>query len=227
MRQKLGNCQGVAQQTASQIGAGLGGTLRRLASAAEGVSFAMREIIGATFGPVIESASGLCRMIKELISVNDGLLKGRLATSGTFAGFGAAMKILAMAGSGCKAIFPPCKTAAVQASGAGKAAAADASAKAENLLTNAKSTARRKDMARGVLISKLMAKQGLSIAFHQKEAAVIMAASIKSIVAAKAGAGASALKTAGYFAATAAAAAAITGGYDRNRRASRYDGVSY
>lgn len=123
MMQKLNECDGAAQRIADQMEAGLGGALRRLASAAEGVNIAFGEIIGVTFGPAIESVSSLCLVLRELIGANNEVVQGALAVVGAFVGFGMALKAVTMVYGAVKSIFAPLALLNQLVSGASRKAA--------------------------------------------------------------------------------------------------------
>ncbi|MBR4662981.1 MAG: hypothetical protein IKO93_03815, partial [Lentisphaeria bacterium] len=107
-------------------------------------------------------------------------------------------RIAAAAAKSATAATAAAAKAAADYSACAKSAAAATAA--ETRLTLAKEIANKKDLARGALLSKIITMKKFRIAYTQREAAVIWATSIKSIAAAKAEAGASWLKTAGYYA---------------------------
>ena len=104
---KLSDSRGAAQATADQMDSGLGGAMRRLASAAEGINIALGEIIATSFSPVIESASSFLLAIRNLIGSQKELVSGTMGVIGAFVGFGIAVKAISMLASGIKMIFSP------------------------------------------------------------------------------------------------------------------------
>jgi len=76
MLKKLQNCKGAAQATADEMDKGLGGAMRRLASAAEGISIAIGEIVSISFSPVIEAVSAFCLSVREAIGASKELTAG-------------------------------------------------------------------------------------------------------------------------------------------------------
>lgn len=107
MMKKLSDCRGAAQATADQMDSGLGGAMRRLASAAEGINIALGEIIATSFGPVIESASSFLLAIRNLIGANKDLVAGALGAAGSFIGFGFAIKTISILAGTIKSVFSP------------------------------------------------------------------------------------------------------------------------
>ena len=192
---KLKACRGAADRIAKQMNSGLGGSFRRLSSAAEGISIALGEIISKSFTPLIEGVSSFCLTVREAMGANQELVSGVLGLVGSFVGLGVAIKGMTMLAGGIKALFMPLTVLDALIVSAGRNAAASGAMAAA---ANAKAT-------KSSLI-RLAAQQGLSaatlfgVACSSKHASAVLAASISELVAARRGASASALKTAGYYA---------------------------
>ena len=65
--EKLDEAEGMAREKAEEMEAGIGGALRKLASAAEGVSLAFGEIVSISFLPLVEQLSNICLQMREII----------------------------------------------------------------------------------------------------------------------------------------------------------------
>lgn len=106
-RKNLDQSAGAAQKAADAMDSGIGGALRNLSSAAEGVSIALGEIIAVTFTPLIKSLSTLLLGIRELIGENSKLVAGFIQLAAAPVAFGAALKSLGVAGGILKSMLSP------------------------------------------------------------------------------------------------------------------------
>ena len=174
---------------------GLGGSFRRLSSAAEGISIALGEIISKSFTPLIEGVSSFCLSVREALGSSQDLVSGILGLVGSFVGLGVAIKGFTLLYGGITTLFVPLTALNALIVGTGKNAAASGTMAAA---ANAQAT-------KSSLI-RLAAQKGLSaatlfgVACSTKHASAVLAASVSELVAARRGASASALKTAGYYA---------------------------
>ena len=127
MMQKLADAQGAAAATAEEMDKGIGGSLRRLASAAEGISIAFGETLAKTFLPAIERASAFANVLTEVIK-NSKMLGTALAYVGAATGIAVVLKIFMWLGAAVKALHAPIAILngllVKQAAGANAAAAA-------------------------------------------------------------------------------------------------------
>ena len=106
MLAKLANCDGVTARAAADMESGLGGTLRRLASAAEGISIALGEIIGKTFGPLIESASQFCTVLAGMMK-DSAVVSSALSYIGTITSFAVLIKTVSGVWGAIKSLASP------------------------------------------------------------------------------------------------------------------------
>lgn len=91
--EKLDEAEGKAREKAEEMEAGIGGALRKLASAAEGVSLAFGEIVSISFLPLVEQLSNICLQMREIIK-NGGPVTGTITKFLYFSlAFAAAAKI--------------------------------------------------------------------------------------------------------------------------------------
>lgn len=82
---------GVAEDTAKQMDAGLGGSFRILLSAIEGVAIAIGEALAPAVQGIASKASGFLSVVTQLIGENQRLILGVTAGIASVAGLGAAM----------------------------------------------------------------------------------------------------------------------------------------
>lgn len=82
---------GVAEDTAKQMDAGLGGSFRILLSAIEGVAIAIGEALAPAIQGIANKASGFLSVVTQLIGENQRLILGVTAGIASVAGLGAAM----------------------------------------------------------------------------------------------------------------------------------------
>lgn len=82
---------GVAEDTAKQMDAGLGGSFRILLSAIEGVAIAIGEALAPAIQGIASKASGFLSVVTKLIGENQRLILGVTAGIASVAGLGAAM----------------------------------------------------------------------------------------------------------------------------------------
>lgn len=97
--QKLDAAEGAAAKTAQEMEAGIGGSIRRLLSALEGVGLVIGEIISKSLVPMVEILSRVFLNIRDWIAQNSGLITvlaqlagGGLALGATLVAIGAAAK---------------------------------------------------------------------------------------------------------------------------------------
>jgi len=197
LMKKLDDSSGAAQKTADEMDRGLGGTLRRLASAAEGVSIAIGEIMDKSFRPLIESAAAFANVLTEVIQ-NSETLGEVLKLGGAVIGFGLVIKAISMTAGAIKTLYSP--LAALNSLIVGN-------------ITSAHQTGIRWSKVHAAAMGKLSSANLFAAAASRKHAAAVMQTSVAEMAAARAGAGASAIRTAGYYAeavgAKAAAAASM------------------
>ena len=105
--EKLRSCEGSAARVAEQMDAGLGGAMRRLASAVEGISIALGGIIAVSFSPMLESVSQVCTAFAQWLSDSQGLTTTIISMTGAVIGFGVALKAFSLFGSMLKSLFSP------------------------------------------------------------------------------------------------------------------------
>ena len=163
MMKKLADCKGAAKQTADEMDKGLGGTLRRLASAAEGISIAIGEIMGKTFGPLLESASAFCNMITDLVK-DSTVLAGILGYIGAATGVAILVKAVTLLSAGIKSLYAP--LAAVNRLVSGSAATAAEAVAAEK----ARQAATETRVAQQIAAEKLKTMNELAEVAKQKAA---------------------------------------------------------
>lgn len=151
LMEKLKNSEGAAQRAADVMENGIGGTLRRLSSAAEGVSLAFGEMLSVSFMPLINMASRLCEVLRGVIKENSGVIGGISRVLYLGLGLGAVVKVFFVIGSALKSMLSPLlltikyfdrivsgASAAEAAKKASEAAAATAAENAEKLKALAK-----------------------------------------------------------------------------------------
>ena len=163
MMKKLADCKGAAKQTADEMDKGLGGTLRRLASAAEGISIAIGEIMGKTFGPLLESASAFCNMITDLVK-DSTILAEILGYIGAATGVAILVKAVTFLSAGIKSLYAP--LAAVNRLVSGSAANAAEAVAAEK----ARQAATETRVAQQIAAEKLKTMNELAEVAKQKTA---------------------------------------------------------
>jgi len=106
-KQKLNEANGTAQQTADQMEQGIGGALRRLASAFEGVSIAIGDMLSRSVLPLAESFARALSATAEWARNNGGLITTIAGVTSGAAVLGTTIKVVAMAGKGLVAAFSP------------------------------------------------------------------------------------------------------------------------
>lgn len=142
LMEKLKNAEGAAATAAKKMDDGIGGALRRMESAAEGVSIAFGEIVSISFVPLIEGTSNLLLGIRELIGENTALLGGLMQITATVVGFGAAIKALTLGAGVVKSLMAPIAALDAMVSGTKAAAAAAVAAEKQKELAVIASTAK-------------------------------------------------------------------------------------
>lgn len=95
---KLDAASGYADKAAKEMDAGIGGTLRRLSSAAEGFSRAFGKMIGEAFGPILDFCTNLILVGRDVINMFPLLTKGFILVAGVASALGVAMFGIGMAG---------------------------------------------------------------------------------------------------------------------------------
>ena len=106
-KRKLNEANGTAQQTADQMEQGIGGALRRLASAFEGVSIAIGDMLSRSVLPMAEAFAQALVAVAEWSRQNGGLITTIAGVAAGAAVVGTAMKGLVVAGRGLAAAFSP------------------------------------------------------------------------------------------------------------------------
>lgn len=107
LMEKLKNSEGAAQRMSDVMENGIGGTLRRMASAAEGVSLAFGEILAVSFLPLINIASKLCEVLRGIIKENAGVVGGISRVLYLGLGLGAVVKVFFVIGGAIKSMLSP------------------------------------------------------------------------------------------------------------------------
>jgi len=110
---KLEQAEGETAKKAEEMEAGIGGALRRLGSAAEGVSLAFGELISVSFLPMVEQLSDVCGWLRRIISENDKAIGSFSKWLYISLGIGAALKVVFMLGHALKALIIPAVKLAV------------------------------------------------------------------------------------------------------------------
>ena len=110
---KLEQAEGETAKKAEEMEAGIGGALRRLGSAAEGVSLAFGELISVSFLPMVEQLSDVCGWLRRIISENDKAIGSFSKWLYISLGIGAALKVVFMLGHVLKALIIPAVKLAV------------------------------------------------------------------------------------------------------------------
>ncbi len=201
--QKLDEAEGEAQRAADLMENGIGGALRKLASAAEGVSLAFGELISVSFAPVVQWLSDACGWLRKIIQENAKAIGSFSKGLYLLLAIGTAAKILFVIGGVIGKIIAPFK-AVLFLLDAGVVALGKWAA-AEGVASAATSVAAKRAAVYGTALGKLSAQQLFLAATSTKHAATVLAASVTNMVAAKMAAGASALRAAGYYAEAVAA----------------------
>lgn len=106
-KQKLNEANGTAQQTADQMEQGIGGALRRLASAFEGVSIAIGEMLTRSVLPMAESFAQALVAVAEWARQNGGLITSIAGIAASAAVLGTVIKGVTIAGRGLVSAFSP------------------------------------------------------------------------------------------------------------------------
>ena len=207
--QKLDEAEGEAQRAADLMENGIGGALRKLASAAEGVSLAFGELISVSFAPVVQWLSDACGWLRKIIQENAKAIGSFSKGLYLLLAIGTAAKILFVIGGVIGKIIAPFK-AVLFLLDAGVVALGKWAA-AEGVASAATSVAAKRAAVYGTALGKLSAQQLFLAAASTKHAATVLAASTTDMVAAKIGAGASVLRSVGYYAEAVAAKAAAAG----------------
>ena len=143
MIDKLKNAEGAAKQAAEKADQGLGGALRRLQSAVEGVNNAIGEIISVTFAPLIADVTALVSVIRNLIVNNKGLVSGFLRVYAAALMFSGAFKAITSTIGLFKSVLSPILMMEKYLTGASAAAAGAEKAEKIKLLAKKKSDAIR------------------------------------------------------------------------------------
>ena len=93
---KLDKASGDTAKKAEEMEAGIGGALRKLASAAEGVSLAFGELISVSFLPLVEKLSDVCGWLRKVVSENGNVIGSITKALYLVLGAGAALKVVTM-----------------------------------------------------------------------------------------------------------------------------------
>lgn len=107
---KLEQAEGETAKKAEEMEAGIGGALRRLGSAAEGVSLAFGELISVSFLPLVEKLSDVCGWLRKVVSENDNAIGSFSKWLYISLGIGAALKLLSVVVGVLKNIIKPLAT---------------------------------------------------------------------------------------------------------------------
>jgi len=201
--QKLDEADGEAQRAADLMENGIGGALRKVASAAEGVSLAFGEIVSVSFLPLVERLSDICGWLRKVIQENAKVIGSFSKWLYLLLAGGAGVKIILLLASVLGKLLAPLKVI-VFTLDAGVVALGKWAA-AEDVASAATSLVAKRAAVCGTALGKLSAKQLFLAAASTKHAATVLAASVTNMVAAKMAAGASALRAAGYYAEAVAA----------------------
>ena len=193
---KLDESEGAAAKAAEEMESGIGGALRKLGSAAEGVSLAFGELISVSFLPLVEQISDACGWLRKLVQENGKAIASFTKGLYVFLGAGAVVKILTMIYSGLTKMLVPFKTFLFML---------DAGAKGFLKWATSEAVASKSAVLHGKALGTLSAKQLFLTATTKKHAKAVLTASISEMVAAKRAAGASGLRVAGYYAEAVAA----------------------
>lgn len=95
---KLDKAEGDTAKKAEEMEAGIGGALRKLGSAAEGVSLAFGELISVSFLPLVEKLSDVCGWLRKIVSENGNVIGSITKALYLVLGAGAALKVVSMFG---------------------------------------------------------------------------------------------------------------------------------
>ena len=93
---KLDKASGDTAKKAEEMEAGIGGALRKLGSAAEGVSLAFGELISVSFLPLVEKLSDVCGWLRKVVSENGNVIGSITKALYLVLGAGAALKVVTM-----------------------------------------------------------------------------------------------------------------------------------
>ena len=94
----LDKAEGDTAKKAEEMEAGIGGALRKLGSAAEGVSLAFGELISVSFLPLVEKLSDVCGWLRKIVSENGNVIGSIAKALYLVLGAGAALKVVSMFG---------------------------------------------------------------------------------------------------------------------------------
>lgn len=95
---KLDKAEGDTAKKAEEMEAGIGGALRKLGSAAEGVSLAFGELISVSFLPLVEKLSDVCGWLRKIVSENGNVIGSIAKALYLVLGAGVALKVVSMFG---------------------------------------------------------------------------------------------------------------------------------
>ena len=95
---KLDKASGDTAKKAEEMEAGIGGALRKLGSAAEGVSLAFGELISVSFLPLVEKLSDVCGWLRKVVSENGNVIGSITKALYLVLGAGAVLKVVSMIG---------------------------------------------------------------------------------------------------------------------------------
>lgn len=95
---KLDKASGDTAKKAEEMEAGIGGALRKLGSAAEGVSLAFGELISVSFLPLVEKLSDVCGWLRKIVSENGNVIGSITKALYLVLGAGAVLKVVSMIG---------------------------------------------------------------------------------------------------------------------------------
>ena len=193
---KLDESEGAAQRAADVMENGIGGAMRRLSSAAEGVSLAFGEIISISFLPLVEKASALCAVFRELLKENSLVIGGFAKLLYLGLGLGAVAKAVSLINSAFVKIVGPLVSAV--ASLDRYIVSLAKAAKAEKVLTAAEKASMLERQVGGALLGSLTTKELFLTAIKKDQTRTILTASLTEMVAAKISAGASTIRAIGY-----------------------------
>ena len=173
--EKLKNAEGATAAAAQKMDEGIGGALRRMESAAEGVSIALGEVVSISFLPLVEGASNFLLGIRELIGENGRLLGALVQITATVVGFGAAIKALTFGAGIMKSLVAPLAAMDAMVKGTKAAAAAAVAAERQKELAAAASAAKTAAMEKMKTAAQLTEAAKRTAAAAQEESAKLAA----------------------------------------------------
>lgn len=171
--EKLKNAEGAAADASTKMDAGIGGILRNLESAAEGVVIAFGDILAMSLSPMFNNVSNILLALREIIA-NNGELIGQLTQIALLTvGFGLAIKAVAIGAGLLKSLISPIVALDAILSGSKRNAEMEIAIEKQKLLAKEAATAKSIALEKAKTANELTETSVRMAATAKEEAATL------------------------------------------------------